>query len=133
MSYEVERMEWNIDKPIIEMGMIKGRFQQESYFESKNFYKEEKFRKISGISETNPLTILKRISTREGSRTINIKTYAKEVKLREQDVLGLLRSLVEYGFIGLNENKGLIYVKEKTFNYISNEAGKLDYEVIRFV
>lgn len=132
MSYEVERMEWNIDKPIIEMGMIKGRFQQESYFESKNFYKEEKFRKISGISETNPLTIFKRISTREGSRTINIKTYAKEVKLREQDVLGLLRSLVEYGFIGLNENKGLIYVKEKTFNYISNEAGKLDYDVIRF-
>jgi hypothetical protein len=132
MSYEVERMEWNIDKPVIEMGMIKGRFQQESYFESKNFYKEEKFRKISGISETNPLTILKRLSNREGSRIINISTYAKEVKLKEQDVLGLLRSLVEYGFIGLNENKGLIYVKEKTFNYISNEAGKLDYDVIRF-
>ncbi len=132
MTFEVERMEWNIDKPIIEMGTIKGRFQKESYFESKNFYKEEKFRKIAGIQEYNPLTILKRISTRERSKTISISTYAKEVKLREQDVLGLLRSLVEYGFIGMNENKGLIYIKEKTFNYISNEAGNLDYDVMRF-
>lgn len=132
MSYEVERMEWNIDKPVIEMGMIKGRFQQESYFESKNFYKEEKFRKISGISETNPLTILKRISNREGSKIINISTYAREVRLKESEVLGLLRSLVQYGFIGMNENKGLIYIKEKTFNFISNEAGNLDYDVIRF-
>lgn len=132
MTFEVERMEWNIDKPIIEMGTIKGRFQKESYFESKNFYKEEKFRKIAGIQEYNPLTILKRLSTRERSKIISISTYAKEVKLREQDVLGLLRSLVEYGFIGMNENKGLIYVKEKTFNYISNEAGNLDYDVMRF-
>lgn len=132
MTFEVERMEWNIDKPIIEMGTIKGRFQKESYFESKNFYKEEKFRKIAGIQEYNPLTILKRISNRERSKTISIATYAKEVRLREQDVLGLLRSLVEYGFIGMNENKGLIYIKEKTFNYISNEAGNLDYDVMRF-
>jgi len=132
MTFEVERMEWNIDKPVIEMGTIKGRFQKESYFESKNFYKEEKFRKIAGIQEYNPLTVLKRISNRERSKTISIATYAKEVKLREQDVLGLLRSMVEYGFIGLNENKGLIYVKEKTFNYISNEAGNLDYDVMRF-
>lgn len=132
MSFEVERMEWNIDKPIIEMGTIKGRFQKESYFESKNFYNEEKFRKIAGIQEYNPLTVLKRISTRERSKTISIATYAKEVRLREQDVLGLLRSLVEYGFIGLNENKGLIFIKEKTFNFISNEAGNLDYDVMRF-
>jgi hypothetical protein len=132
MTFEVERMEWNIDKPIIEMGTIKGRFQKESYFESKNFYKEEKFRKIAGVQEYNPLTVLKRISVRERSKTISIATYAKEVRLREQDVIGLLRSLVEYGFIGLNENKGLIYIKEKTFNYISNEAGNLDYDVMRF-
>ncbi len=132
MSFEVERMEWNIDKPVIEMGMIKGRFQQESYFESKNFYKEEKFRKLSGVADYNPLTVLKRLSIRERSKTIAISTYAKEVKLREQDVIGLLRMLLEYGFIGLNENKGLIYIKEKTFNFISNEAGNLDYDVIRF-
>ena len=61
MTFEVERMQWDIDKTEIEMGMIKGNFQQESYFESKNFYKLANFRKVSGIAEINPLTILKRI------------------------------------------------------------------------
>ena len=132
MTFEVERMQWDIDKTEIEMGMIKGNFQQESYFESKNFYKLANFRKVSGIGEINPLTILKRIATQQQSNEISIASYAAAVKLREQDVIGLLRSLVASGFIGLNENRGWIYVKEKTFNYIKNEAGKLDYDGIRF-
>lgn len=132
MSFEVERMQWDIDKPNIEMGMIKGQFQRESFFESKNFYKEEKFRRVAGIQDVNPLTILKRLSLREGSTTISITSYAKEVKLREQDVIGLLRQMVEWGFISLDEKAGVLRIKEKTFNYISNEAGNLDYDVIRF-
>ena len=132
MTFEVERMQWDIDKTEIEMGMIKGNFQQESYFESKNFYKLANFRKISGIAEVNPLTILKRIATQQQTNEISIASYAAAVKLREQDVIGLLRSLLAEGYIGLNENRGWIYVKEKTFNYIKNEAGKLDYDGIRF-
>ncbi len=132
MTFEVERMQWDIDKTEIEMGMIKGNFQQESYFESKNFYKLANFRKISGIAEVNPLTILKRIATQQQTNEISIASYAAAVKLREQDVIGLLRSLLVAGYIGLNENRGWIYVKEKTFNYIKNEAGKLDYDGIRF-
>ncbi len=132
MTFEVERMQWDIDKPIIEMGMIKGQFQQESFFESKNFYKEEKFRKVAGISDTNPLSILKRLSIQQKSKTISIASYADAVRLKESEVLGLLRSLVEQGFIRLNENKGLLTITEKTFDFISNESGKLDYDVIRF-
>lgn len=132
MTYEVERMQWLIDKPVIEMGMILGKFQRESFFESKNFYKEEKFRKVAGIQDYNPLSVLKRISLREQSNVIGIRTYAKEVKLKESDVLGLLRNMMEWGFISLNENAGTIKIHEKTFNYISNQAGNLDYDVIRF-
>lgn len=132
MSYEVERMEWNIDELYIEMGMIQGRFQHESFFESKNFYKEEKFRKVAGLQDYNPLSVLKRLSNQQDSKTISIASYAQAVRLSEKDVLGLLRNLVEQGFIGLNEEKKLIYIKEKTFNYISNEAGNLDYDVLRF-
>ncbi|MFN5704278.1 MAG: hypothetical protein ACK45U_00310, partial [bacterium] len=132
MTYEVERMQWLIDKPVIEMGMILGKFQRESFFESKNFYKEEKFRRVAGIQDYNPLSVLKRISLREQSNVIGIRTYAKEVRLKESDVIGLLRNMMEWGFISINENAGTIKIHEKTFNYISNEAGNLDYDVIRF-
>ncbi len=132
MTYEVERMQWDIDKPIIEMGMILGKFQRESFFESKNFYKEEKFRRVAGIQDYNPLTVLKRLSLREKSNIIGIGAYAKEVKLREQDVIGLLRNMMEWGFVSIDEVAGTIKIHEKTFNYISNEAGNLDYDVIRF-
>lgn len=132
MTFEPERVEWKIDQPFIELGMIQGRFQQEANFESKNFYKEEKFRKVQGIMDYNPLSVLKRLSLQQKSTIIGISSYANAVNLSENQVIGLLREMVEQGFVQLNEEKRLILIKEKTFNYISNNAGNLDYDVLRF-
>lgn len=131
MSIEVEAIYWNIDEPTLELAMILGKVKREAFFESKNYYREFKYRKVQGILDYSPLVKLKNIVTRTKKTTFPANLYAQEVGLSETDVIIQLRSLVEQGFILFNEDKNLITVKEKALNYVSNNAGNLDYDILK--
>ncbi len=133
LNIAVEAIYWVIDQPILELATILSKVQKEASFESTNYYRENRFSKVQGISSKNPLVILKRLSERYSSRVIAISDYSKEFNLQPSAVISQLRTLVEEGFIFLDESKSIITVRDRTLNYVSNEAGKLDYDVIRLI
>ncbi len=133
LNISVEAIYWVIEQPVIDLATILSKVQKEASFESNNYYRENRFARVQGLSSKNPLAILKKLSDRYQSRIIAISDYAKELNVKPEAVINQLRTLVEEGFIFLDESKAIITVRDRTLNYVSNEAGKLDYDVIRLI
>lgn len=128
---DVEVITWPMDFEDMEFGMIASRTNREAIFESENYYREFRYRKIENIAEVNPLVTLKRLVEKQVRKVTTIEAYAKAYKLQEKQVLEQLRELVVKGFIRLDEKKGEITVLPRCINYVKFNGGSLDYDVIR--
>lgn len=128
---DVEVITWPIDEDNLEMGMIASGTNREAIFESDNYYREFRYRKMEGLANVHPLVTLKRLVEKQTQKVTTIEAYAKAYKLQEKQVLEQLRELVVKGFIRLDEKHGEILVLQRAINYVRFNAGNLDYDVIR--
>ena len=70
---------WNPAEPKIEMKMISASGLAKASFESSDFYKDQRFQKIQGVSDINPLSL--------------IKQYVKETICKTSSISSLLSSI----------------------------------------
>lgn len=131
ISLEADAIYWNINEPTMEIGMVERQTEREAFFESTNYFREFKYRKVQGVQDYNPLALLKSLVEKAKSNTFPAKNYADALNLREVDVKNQLRELVEGGFILFDEDKNIITVKERAINWVKNSAGTLDYDILK--
>jgi hypothetical protein len=68
-----------------------------------------------------------------GGRTFAMLNYAHYIGYPVYQVRHLLMGLAKYGFVYYDNDKDLITVRQKTFDYISASMRQRDYDVIRFI
>lgn len=139
LEMSVEKVAWQIDADSIEIGQIGlqniSNRAKKGQFESLAYYNDRDYRRIQNIADYNPIPTMKAYSEAIGSRELDANLLAKRFnpRLNLVSIKGLLNNLVEDGFIFYDEEREVVYVKEKTFHYTEASTKKRDYDLIRAV
>ncbi|MDB5281880.1 MAG: hypothetical protein JWO06_955, partial [Bacteroidota bacterium] len=131
-EFQTDAIFWNLDSSILNLKILSGVGKKPGVYESTNYFNKELLRKTQGFASYEPLSILKKMYEKYGSRDINSVDFARTLdpNLKEGEVKSLLYDLVGNGFILYNEETGIITVRDKTINYVLAKAKKIDYDII---
>jgi len=132
-EFQTDAIFWNLDSSVLNLKILQGQGKTPGIFESVNYFQKDLIRKLQGQVSYDPLSILKKLYEKNGSRDINALEVAKAFnpKLTETEARAIFYELVENGFILYNEQYGIVTVKDKTLNYVLANAKKIDYDIIR--
>lgn len=132
-EFQTDAIFWNLDSSVLNLKILSGVGQKPGIFESVNYFDRDLIRKTQGFASYEPLSILKKLYEKNGSREISALEVAKafDPKLTEGEARSIFYNLVENGFILYNEGLGIVTVKDKTLNYVMANAKKIDYDIIK--
>ena len=132
-EFEVDAIIWNLDSSRMQLRTLNGVGQVGSIFESNNYFNKERIRKIQGGASYEPLSIIKRLYEKTGSKQLNANDLAKAIDshLTEEQAKSLYYELVEMGFIRYDEAAGIVTMRDKVINYVMSNSKKVDYDIIR--
>lgn len=126
-----EELTWKTDEPQLQFKMLLGNTQGEADFESGNYFKTDRFDMLQGMDNVNPLSQIKTYVKANGDvRTFYVDDLAKFMKVTSNQLRPLLVRLATMGFLIYDTEKDFLQVKERVFQYLTNRAGKTDYDVI---
>ncbi len=127
-----EELTWKIDDPKIDLRMLVGNTQEDAMFESNNYFRVNRYEELQGPDPINPLIQMRDfVKKNKDVRDFSGDDYARFLKRANYDVRPNLVSLSIYGFITYNAEDDKVHVNEKLFSYISDRAGRIDYDVIQ--
>lgn len=131
-EFTTDAIFWNLDSSILNLKILSGVGKKPGVYESVNYFNKELLRKTQGFASYEPLSVLKKLYEKSGSRDINTVEFARALdpNLKEGEVKSLLYDLVANGFILYNEEIGVITVRDKAINYVLAKAKKIDYDII---
>ena len=128
-----EELTWKIDDPKIDLGMLVGNSQEDAMFESANYFRTDRYDRIQGVDQINPLIQMRDYLKKIGDvRDFQASQYAKYLKFSMNDISPNLVRLSTLGFITYDVEDDEVHVNEKLFTYIAARAAHIDYDVIQF-
>lgn len=129
-----EELIWKIDEPKIDLKMLIGNTQEDAMFESANYFRTDRYDKIQGIDDMNPLIKMRDFVKKGNGDSPDFKgdQYAKYCKMSANDVRPNLVRLSAMGFITYDFDDDNVHVNDKLFTYIAARAAHIDYDVIQF-
>jgi hypothetical protein len=132
-EFEVDAIIWNLDSNRMKLQTLNGVGQVGSIFESNNYFNKDRIRKIQGGASYEPLSIIKRMYEKTGSKQLNATDLARAIDphLTEEQAKSLYYELVEMGFIRYDEAAGIVTMRDKVINYVMSNSKKVDYDIIR--
>ncbi len=129
-----EALYWNLNEEAIEFKFLPATGgTNTAVFESINFFEQHRIDKVRVFSRTNPMHTLYEFFRLNKTRKASLKEIADFFKYSESDVRSFLFQLVEYGFVDYNMLTDEIFYHDKLGNYLMNEIGKKDYDILRFI
>ncbi len=123
---------WKIDEPLINLKMISGVGQSKALFESSNYFREDRFLKMQGMSVEHPLYTVKKYGESIHSKVIYTKDLAKFMHLPESETRNMLLNLSTAGFVAFDMDNDKAVIKDRLYYYLLANIGKTDYDVIQF-
>lgn len=130
---EVDEIKWNINDPTIDLNMTTGAGKNAMELTSDAYYQKGEVEKYQTIKDVSPVNMLKRFCDESQSREFEASAFAKRLDpgYSESTIKNLLYKMMEDGFLFYDADRGIIEVKEKTFNYVMASSGKKDYDIIQ--
>jgi hypothetical protein len=129
-----EQLSWKTEDPRIEISAVPGSSTNEAVFRSKAYFKQYIYDKIQGISEINPMIQVRDfvVKANSNNREFTVPQLASYMKRSPDDLRIILLKFSFYGLVSYDLNSDVVIVKDKLFNYISNRANRLDYDILEF-
>lgn len=130
---KTDALVWKLNEPFINVKMMSGAGKAPATFTSSNYFRKAELQKYQGVMDFNPVSSLYTYSKKNNTREILAEDFAKKLNpgYTEATIKGLLYNMVEGGFIFYDEDRGLITVRDKVFNYIAANGGLIDFDVIQ--
>lgn len=123
---------WNMDENLMHFSSMKGATKRQARFESMNFFSINRFMKIQGMDQVNPLVLLKKYAEYSYVETFTAMEYANYIKKPVNQVRQQLLGLSFQGFVSYNRNTDEVTLNQRLTDYIKSGMGLQDYDVIRF-
>lgn len=133
MELDVDRVIWNLDNQEIIMSNPGRGGQEPAYFESANLFDRKLYNDYLGVTSYAPLVVIKRYCDLWKTREIGTETLAREMQktLTTEQIRPLLFNLMSDGFIIYDQERELVIVQDKVFNYVDAFLEKVDYDIIQ--
>lgn len=131
MSFD--RLTWKTGDSKMYLTMQRGSSIGIANFESKNFFSGERFAQIQMYDPEHPLYSLKRFAKYFMYEEFPLKDYANFLRLSVDEVRKQILQLAVMGFVYFNTETDMIRIKQKLYDYLDANAGRIDYDVISLI
>ncbi|MCW3076502.1 MAG: hypothetical protein JWO32_1111 [Bacteroidetes bacterium] len=126
-----EQMVWQIDEPIIAFNFLPNNFQGEAFFESADFFTQQKIDVIRGNESVSPIAkMIEYYTISNKLQTFSVIDFAKYIKFLANDLRPIIFKMAIYGLIYFDPETDMITVKQRLFDYAENIKHKHDYDII---
>jgi hypothetical protein len=128
-----EELSWKMNEPKIDFAMERGpNVEGKATFESSNYYSQQRYERLQGLDEFNPLYVIKKYLEPTKSTEFNLDGLAAYMKKPPLQVESLILGLTRYGFLIYDFDSKTARVNAKLFDFVKAKNGKTDYDVIVF-
>lgn len=124
-----EALTWKVGDPVLEFGALFGSSDTTAHFDSFNYFDQGVYDRLTGLGN-NPLVIIKIHSNKMQSDVLEVEGLATDMRKTIANLEPLLFDLTTMGFISYDQEKQLVYVKEKMYHYIDARKKQRDYDVL---
>lgn len=129
----VEAVYWKMEEPKIDFTMIKGPGGEgNALFESNNYFREERYHRMQGMDDVNPLDYVLGYYKKVHSKEIYLEEFAGYIKKPVEVAEAMLLKLAIKGFLIYNTGSKTGIIKDRLFEYLNAMAKRTDYDVIQF-
>ena len=128
----LDKIEWNTSEPVFYLGTLNLGTPTPMILESRQYFRGERFSRLQGLSSKNPLVQIERIGTAFGNQ-LSLADMASALSMSVPACDIFMMELALQGFVRYSPDTRWIEVQPKTQEYILNNVGRRDYDVIRFV
>lgn len=134
LEMNFEAIYWDVDHPEMRFRKLKGMGSESTaFFESADYFRRVKYDRIQGRDNVNPLVELMLFSKKNDSiREFYTYELANFLRLPIVDIRQTVMRLANLGFVRYNVDEDRLFIKDKVFNYLKYNTGRLDYDVISF-
>jgi len=128
-----EAMYWKINESKLKFEMMK-RLTKESQaiFESSSYYSLNRYERLKGMDEVNPLNLIKQFSEMTKSSSFTLEEITNYLQMPQEQVEVTLMNLANRGFLVYDFDDKVGRIKDKLIDYVNAKNGKIDYDVIFF-
>lgn len=130
VEIDVEQVIWDQTQPYIDFDMRSS--DRAAYVETNSFFKKFLFEKQQGALNQNPLDKMFYYCRQNGIRAFNLNDYAAAINSKKEYLTQLVMDMADDGFLYYYPDNDSIYVRDKLYNWNSNNTGGKDYDVLRF-
>jgi hypothetical protein len=130
VEIDVDQLIWDQKLPYIDFDMINN--EKAAYVETNTFFKKLLFEKQQGALLQNPLEKLFYYCRQNSTRAFNLNQYAAGINSKKEFLMQQVMDMADDGFIYYFPKNDSIYVRDKLYNWNSNNTGGKDYDVLRF-
>lgn len=128
-----ESLTWKTNEPRINFEMMKGPNQEgRAVFESSNYFSLQRYDKLQGIDEYNPLFVLRKYTEKNKTRDFTLDQIVTFMQRPPEQVEAVLLTLSYKGFLLYDPDDKKGKIKDKLINYVKARDKKIDYDVIFF-
>jgi hypothetical protein len=128
-----ESLTWKTNEPRMNFEMMKGPNQEgKAVFESSNYFSLQRYDKLQGIDEFNPLYLLRKYSEKYKTRDFTLDKMVTFMQRPPDQLEAQLLTLAYKGFVFYDPDDKTGRIKDKLINYVKAKDEKIDYDVIFF-
>lgn len=126
-----EAIYWKTGSGSISFEVMRGPGDEgRSLFESNQYYSLERYERLRGIDDVNPLNVIRNFTERKKSKEFTLDELVKYMQKPPDQVEGLLLLLSARGFLIYDRDDKRTVVKEKLLHYVDSKNGKSDYDIL---
>lgn len=125
-------VEWKIGDPMIEFKDIMSMDKiGNASFESFDFYSEDRYNDLQGISSVHPLQLLSNFSRSIGQRKFNIDALQEYMHKPLNQVEIMLLKLASRGFVIYDRKTNVVILKDRMFSFLMAKYNMVDFDYLR--
>lgn len=134
LEMQFELISWEVGSPLMTIGNLNMGGSSPAVFESKNYYRNQRYEQIAGMSTASPILQLQRLSQKMGGqREFTNDDLAYHLMMDKSDAHRFAMQMAVMGFLDYSVNDRIAIIRDKVFEYQLNFRGARDYDVIQFV
>lgn len=112
--------------------MLRGVKQTgDAVFESSNYYSEDRYHRLQGIDELNPINVVYNFTERKRSKSFYLSELIEYMRKPVEQVKAMVLNLANAGYLLYNLDNERIDVNQRLYDHLSARSKKRDYDVIQ--
>ncbi len=124
---------WQMNSDSMTFSDVKGTVESSAIFESEKYFSARRYNEIRGIDNQNPLDRVRNYCLMRKTTHFYIDEFATYLRYDIIQTKSLLHGLAKYGFVNVNNEDDMVYVKNKLFDFAKSNLKAIDYDAITLI